>query len=229
MELQPAAEFPNDNPALHDGALWVVRELGEAPTCERRVAEIPEVEPVMVAEAPVVAKEPPTQIPAPPVVEADDEEDDIEIVGELSFEEAIDESPAPPDAPATEAETPMAAGEAPSANPFEFFVVAVEDVARAAGANDDAMSMIAVLVGRARLDASASEEHKTLRTQALAWQGILRGESEDFAACGCGMLDEWAAGLIAVVLGNAQRADGLRIELRRRGVAAFGLALGQAA
>ena len=59
--------------------------------------------------------------------------------------------------------------------------------------------------------------------QALAWQGILRGESEDFAACGGGMLDEWTASLVAQRLGNAQRADGLKRELRRRGVAAFGL------
>ena len=202
------AEFPNDNPALHEGALWVVREIGEGAACERRILETIEEARGMVAEAPVaevaaavavveeplVATEPPTD-PAPPVVEAEDEDDDIEIVEELSFEGAIDESPAAP--------------QAPSADAFALFVAAIEDVARAAGAKDDAMATIAALVGRARLDASASEEHKTLRAQALAWQGILRGESEDFSACGSGMLDEWAAGLVAFVLGNAQRADGL--------------------
>ena len=65
--------------------------------------------------------------------------------------------------------------------------------------------------------------HGTLRAQALAWQGILRGESEDFGACGGAMLDEWCAALIAGVLGQSVRADGLKRELRRRGVAAFGL------
>jgi hypothetical protein len=37
------------------------------------------------------------------------------------------------------------------------------------------------------------------------------------------MLDEWCAALIAGVLGQNVRADGLKRELRRRGVAAFGL------
>jgi hypothetical protein len=237
------AEFPNDNPVLHEGALWIVTEIGEAPRCERRVAPAPPQPtlpvsppscesspgPVAVVEEPVVAKEPSTD-PAPPVVEADDEGDDIEIVEELSFEEAVDESPAPPEAPVIEAQAPMPeaealepAAEAPLADAFALFVAAVEDVARCAGAKDDALATIAVLVGRARLDASASDEYRTLRAQALAWQGILRGESEDFSACGSGMLDEWAAGLVALVLGNAQRADGLKRELRRRGVAAFGL------
>jgi hypothetical protein len=55
----------------------------------------------------------------------------------------------------------------------------------------------------------------------LAWQGILRGESEDFGALG--PLDEWAADVVARVVGNPARADGIRRELRRRGVAAFGV------
>ena len=56
----------------------------------------------------------------------------------------------------------------------------------------------------------------------VAWQGILRGESEDFSLCG-GTLDEWTANVLARLLGNAGRADGIRRELRRRGIAAFGL------
>ena len=60
----------------------------------------------------------------------------------------------------------------------------------------------------------------------LAWQGILRGESEDFALSDGGALeplDEWAADVLARVLGAPARTDGIRRELRRRGVAAFGL------
>jgi hypothetical protein len=65
--------------------------------------------------------------------------------------------------------------------------------------------------------------------QVLAWQGILRGESEDFGVPGYGALeplgplDEWSADIVARVVGNPARADGIRRELRRRGVAAFGL------
>lgn len=58
-----------------------------------------------------------------------------------------------------------------------------------------------------------------------AWRGILRGTSEDLlGACGGCMLDEWAADLVARVLGTPSRTDVLRKELRARGVAAFGLA-----
>ena len=56
-----------------------------------------------------------------------------------------------------------------------------------------------------------------------AWHAILLGTSDDFDACGGAMLDEWAADVIACLLGSAARAVALRRELRSRGVAAFGL------
>jgi hypothetical protein len=108
-------------------------------------------------------------------------------------------------------------------DPFAMLVAVLEDVARASGADDAMLATLACLLGRTRLDATAPDTHATLRAQALAWQGILRGESEDFGACGTAMLDEWSAALIAGVLGQDARADGLKRELRRRGVAAFGL------
>jgi hypothetical protein len=54
-------------------------------------------------------------------------------------------------------------------------------------------------------------------------QGVLRGESDDFGACGAAMLDEWCASTLARAMGDASRAEGLRRELRRRGVASFGI------
>ena len=235
------AEFPNDNPELHEGAIWFVGAVNGEAECERRVDEVALVSPaqsqVSAEEPPVLSvPEPPTD-PTPPVVDADDDSDDIEIVDEMRFDDVVEESPAPPEAPmivATLADDEMAPQEpeAPPAavdvatetlDPFVVFTAAVEDVALSSGASPDAMTTLAMLLGRSRLEASAPDEHKTLRAQALAWQGILRGESEDFAACGNGMLDEWAAALVALVLQNAQRADGLKRELRQRGVAAFGL------
>ena len=56
-----------------------------------------------------------------------------------------------------------------------------------------------------------------------AWRAILRGTSDDFTACGGAMLDEWAAGILARLLGAPAREPVLRRELRARGVAAFGL------
>jgi hypothetical protein len=213
--VSACAEFPNDNPALHRGAIWVLEELGGPVVCEVRAvtvkAPLPPVEVLLP-----LAVEPATD-PTPPVLEADDPADDIEIVDDLDFEDAIDESTPPPHVPEMEKETPA------QADVFTTFVAIVEDVARSAGAGEDGMKMLAVLLGRARAGASANEETQAIRAQALGWQGILRGESEDFGACGGGMLDEWAASLVARVLGNGERADVLKRELRRRGVAAFGL------
>ena len=52
----------------------------------------------------------------------------------------------------------------------------------------------------------------------------MRGTSEDFSACGDAMLDEWAADLLARLVGGPTRATTLKRELRDRGVAAFGFA-----
>jgi hypothetical protein len=69
----------------------------------------------------------------------------------------------------------------------------------------------------------ASEVTPAFRAQSLAWRAILLGTSDDFAACGGAMLDEWAADLLARLLGAPARATALRRDLRSRGVAAFGL------
>jgi hypothetical protein len=241
--LAACAEFPNDNPGLHRGAIWYGAELGGRPVCERPegpplavpAMSEPEPPPGPPVEALV---EPPTE-PTPPVIEADDETDDIEIVEHPAFDDAIEESPLPPEVPPVEAQraveatgialasavpaAPESSVEA-AADPFVMLVAVLEDVARSAGAGEGAMTTLLCVLGRTRLDASAPDGTDVLRSQALAWQGILRGESEDFAACGSGMLDEWCAALVAGILGQpVVRADGLKRELRRRGVAAFGL------
>jgi hypothetical protein len=56
-----------------------------------------------------------------------------------------------------------------------------------------------------------------------AWKQLLRGETADMSLCGTTTLDRWAAEIAAWLLGQPGRADDLRRELRRRGVAAFGL------
>jgi hypothetical protein len=59
-----AAEFPNDNPDLHEGTIWVCLEVTGAPVAERHLRAVPI--PVPIAIAPVVVE----PIP-PPVIEAD--------------------------------------------------------------------------------------------------------------------------------------------------------------
>lgn len=58
---------------------------------------------------------------------------------------------------------------------------------------------------------------------AIAWRAILRGQSDDYAACGAATLDEWAADTLARLMSAPSRASQLRRELRSRGVVAFGL------
>jgi hypothetical protein len=78
------SEFPNDNPQLHDGALWIPLAIGEPPSC------------VFPSQAPRVEMLPP---PAPEAEEravemlAEDEDDDaepIEIVDDLDFDGGFD-------------------------------------------------------------------------------------------------------------------------------------------
>jgi hypothetical protein len=221
--IAACAEFPNDNPSLHHGSIWVCSGLTDAVTCELRAL------PVDPAPQAAEVVEPPTE-PTPPVcmpegeaaapegllVEGEgDEEDrggDIEIVDELPVDDALDESVPPPEA------TPPAADDA-----YLSLARVLEQVALEAGAPEAAVATLRTVLGQLRIEPGAPADHQRMRAEALAWQGILRGESEDFAACGVSMLDDWSALLVATLLGAPGRADMLKRELRRKGVAAFGL------
>jgi hypothetical protein len=226
------SELPNDNPGLHRGAIWFCAEVTGAAIFERARAECALPAPRPQEDGPselppngnqsLAAIETSTD-PVAAVSEADQEGDDIEIVDELAFDDAIDESSESPKTPPRECAIAIE-DLPPSTDPFAMLVFVVEDVARTAGADDAGMATLASLLGRTRLDAVAPDATtRLLRAEALAWQGILRSESDDFAAGGGAMLDEWCAALIAAVLGPTARTDMLKRELRRRGVAAFGL------
>jgi hypothetical protein len=66
---------------------------------------------------------------------------------------------------------------------------------------------------------SASDEHAAT---ARAWRGVLSGASDDFSACGTSTLDEWAVELLAGFDPSSDRRT-TKKELRRQGVAAFGM------
>jgi hypothetical protein len=123
-------------------------------------------------------------------------------------------------------------------DPFTVLLCTLADVAVGAGSPHVA-SVLPGLLLHGRLDhampddaaqalAEADVAHGTEVTAAFiaqthAWRAILLGTSDDFGACGNAMLDEWAADLVARLLGAPARAAALRRELRSRGVAAFGL------
>jgi hypothetical protein len=173
----------------------------------------------------------------------------IEIVDELSFDDALDDLPAVLEAaePASDEASAGLVSERAPADPFAQLVAALEDVARALGAGDEGVACLDALFGRSRIEAIAAGDRAVealvaggviargargltrsgpFTAKVLAWQGILRGESEDFALPDGGALeplDEWAADLLMRVVGPPARADGIRRDLRRRGIAAFGL------
>jgi hypothetical protein len=134
---------------------------------------------------------------------------------------------------ARDSEVPQAAPD-----PFSLLVCALADVAIAQGAHEIA-ELLPRLLGEGSLDTPLSDAARaTLEAGGVleggvlapsvvaiagAWRAILRGESEDYGACGAAMLDEWSSELLARVLGDRGRAADLRRELRARGVAAFGL------
>jgi hypothetical protein len=165
---------------------------------------------------------------------ADDEDEDeaalnaVEIVDELVFDLA------PEDEPAAQA----------IGDRFLTFVRAVEATAAAFGATREAVELLRAMLGVVRMEgidpqatvregllnagfisqsAAGLVRSERLTRQVLAWQDILRERSEDFAACGATTLDEWACDLVARVLGGPMRPDSIRRELRKHGVAAFGL------
>lgn len=232
ISFSPCSEFPNDNLDLHEGAVWVCLEVTGAATWEpprrQHAASVVAPEPVHEPEDAWSGDEAPAE-PSPgqlePVVvavpereaivlagpEGDDEGPDcFEVVDEILLDDVVEEHADEPE--------PLRAED-----PFADLVGILEGVARDAGANGEALATLRILVGRERRAEDASPERDRLREQAAAWQAILRGESEDFGTVGASTLDEWSALVLANALGQPQKTDLLRRELRRRGVAAFGV------
>jgi hypothetical protein len=125
---------------------------------------------------------------------------------------------------------------------FDVLSGALVDVALGAGATR-AAAAIPRLLRAQTLEAGMLDENVVARLQAAgiieragstwcvtsqfdamtaAWRGVLQGTSADLSACGTTTLDTWASDLldalaVQVPSGNPRR------ELRRRGVAAFGV------
>jgi hypothetical protein len=237
-----ASEFPNDNPALHRGTVWVCLEPTGPALPER--AFIDEIEAAIAAEIernadmdesvivveelePVEAHLEGVEVPltnepvAPPrvseIVLAGSREELEELIV-VRAPDVFDVAMAEPEV-FDVAETEPALDRQttilppPSADdPFSVLLTTLVDVATANGA-DDASARLSELL-----------EGGPFVAVATAWRDILRGTSEDFDACGGSTLDEWASELLAALIGAPAMKPALRQELRTRGVAAFGLA-----
>lgn len=236
-----ASEFPNDNPLVSEGAVWVCPEVrGSARHWTRpRFAlsadpRLLTVENARLAFTPVppAAAEPPFE-PVPAEVVWIDVEPSIE----LPFGPSIASCPAPP--LEASVETQMASADASDA--FSDFVAAVVDVLVSRGATRAAACAPALLGAEPlRAGTLGSELEKTLAARGIltpngrksddfertseAWRRVLKGESDDLSSCGTTTLDTFGAELVCALLGLPKaRLDGVRRDLRRRGVAAFGM------
>jgi hypothetical protein len=289
-----ASEFPNDNPALHDGATWVcLRVSGPARAVVRpkflaRPVEIPrievarevtagravlpeerlpdsvlgelletlnldlapsstEVEPEVLLQETLDLE--PLDEPLRAIAEAISEDDFVFDDGESQpVAELETVTRAEPDA-VTSAQAvvaaPVAAAPTLVSDPYSTFVAAVVQVALDAGATRVAAS-VPNLLGSETLDKSvfsddvwrslvatrvveerANEFVSTSDFSAIsnAWRGVLRGESGDLGACGTSTLDVWGADLLKALGVGANGKLDVRRELRRKGVAAFGMLL----
>lgn len=264
-----ASEFPNDNPALHRGTIWVCVEPTGPALAER---PIPRGANSLAAAGPTsvgagedgrmivgLVERSEARAPAEVLVDPfDDRERDSELApfvveelepvevqleGELAWVDALmnampDEPPRADEGalrPVLHDSTVLPV--APD-DPFTLLVCTLADVAIGAGSPYVA-SLLPALLLDGRLPEPLSESlADTLRAAGIwdgaevtpsfiavtrAWSAILHGTSDDFSACGPSMLDEWAANLLACLLGAPANAFSLRKELRSRGVAAFGL------
>lgn len=127
-------------------------------------------------------------------------------------------------------------------DPYMAYVAALTAAAMAAGASRAAALLASVLDGSARFEDVPEETLGGLvragmvepgRTRvsasfvatADAWRRVLRNESSDFSAVGTATLDVWSADLLRALGVGVHDGFDVRKELRRRGVAAFGMRL----
>jgi hypothetical protein len=224
-----ASEFPNDNVRISAGAVWICPEL-VGPACP----ELAPYEPVAAEPFVLFFDDDDGYVDGPIDVQAEG--------GALHI--AVTPFEPEPESPldrASGSDEPELMTEPEVAPAFAHFQGALTAVLMAQGA-----SRAAALVPRLlRLDtlppdALAKDARLTLQSRGYlddgarytqkyrelcgAWTAVLSGSSQDFAACGTTTLDRFGAELLAALLAvPATRADELRRELRKAGIAAFGV------
>jgi hypothetical protein len=215
-----ASEFPNDNSEISGGAIWVCERLTGPATLEVR---------------------PYTPVESVPFVFMFDDDEDGVVDGPIEIEVAPESGEVEVHvalASETETETETEVEVAPAFAHFESALVAAllaQGATRSAAllprllrleplpADGLAKDVQLTLQSRGYLESNARYSSK-YRELCAAWTAVLRGESQDFAACGTTTLDRFGADLVAALLAvPTTRADELRRALRKAGIAAFGV------
>jgi ribonuclease E len=151
-------------------------------------------------------------------------------------EPAIEAQPLPAEPaiePALEAEPAPAK---PAA--FSMYVDAVVDVTKEYGGTEAAAQVarllggdvpdlrdeaVAMLVDGQILEPGTLQPTDTFLRLALAWKSALSSDGGDLSGCGETTLDNWTADLVSRLLAQPAKANTIRRDLRRHGVAAFGM------
>jgi hypothetical protein len=225
----PCSEFPNDNPLLHDGAIFRVDDVCGVPIAEARAQEVV-VEREVVVE-PVVEVAVADAIAVEDLVEVVSRPSGIYLSDSASIEDDGDDIVIAPLEPLDEAEIYGAVhveshAEIPPPSVVEIEEAPVSAAPIAACPFLQLVDIVCSLAARESAEVAASLRDSLVSGEsptANAWRAILRGESEDFGPCGALSLDEWAADVLARALSSPTRASLLRRDLRSAGVAAFGL------
>jgi hypothetical protein len=260
--LPGSAEFPNDNPLLHLGAVWICTKVRGSPRAILRASvppPEPEPEPLAVpvseaAPAPVpvfvsellpLPEREPEPLPFPAAEPSPVPEPEPPVVAEPLLVAEPEPEPLPAEEPTViAAPEPQPVEPEPGDDPFAEYVQAVVEVVLESGSTRAAAAIPGFLGGasadvedfdRTAIDrliaqglaeqgAAGAIPSASFRTTIGVWQRVLRGEPADLSECGGAMLDQWTADFVATLLGApASRSDDLRRQLRRKGVAAFGM------
>jgi hypothetical protein len=243
--LRPgAAEFPHENALINRGALWMGTAMCGAENVEPARSPRPEpsssgrAKAIRSPERPravTIDEKPPSTFIIPPPIEP----------RTPAVSSAHDEPFPPGVAPTAVASAPASSAptEPPQDERIETFLRAISEVARVHGAAETAAhaeslfkfgtpaplalsadAQAALLDGNI-LEATEGVIHATawFASTSSAWQRMLRGEEGNLAVCGESTLDGWTADLIARLVAKPAMASTIRRDLRRRGIAAFGM------
>ena len=234
-----AAEFPHHNVMIDRGTLWIGTAMCGAEKAVEPPSEAPE-------DSRPKAGRKRTTILAPA-----EDASLSSTPKEEAAPQVVAETPATPPL-AVEAAGPELSGRvepipAPSTSrsdtPIDSFLRAVAEVATAHGPAESAAHVEclfkfgtpapldldpnarAALLDGNILEADERGVHVTawFSTTSSAWQKMLRGESGDLGVCGDATLDGWTADLVARVIAKPTLVSAIRRDLRRRGIAAFGM------
>lgn len=203
-----ASEFPNDNVEISSGAIWVCAEP-TGPAVAELVPYLP--------------------VPAEPFVLCFDDDDayvdgPIEIHVERPDEPSV-VSPPEPEAPPAFRHFEAALVSALMARGASRAAAIVPQLLRLESLPADALAQDCrlTLQSRGYLDENSRYSDK-FRSLCGAWTAVLHDDSTRIAACGSTTLDRFGADLLAALLSvPATRAEELRKELRKAGIAAFGV------